>query len=106
MSTVRMTFHGAPITALRIRTELPMKMATVLNRMLRCPDGSLQTLKAVAGNVFATYFQAYEQIYPDVIALKELVDYKVCPECDKVFPTANYQQVWTVDTILFWLLFW
>ena len=36
---------------------------------------------------------AYEQIYPDVIALKELVDYKVCPECDKVFPTANYQQV-------------
>ena len=57
MSTVRMTFHGAPITALRIRNELPMKMATVLNKMLRCPDGSLQTLKSVAGNVFATYFQ-------------------------------------------------
>ena len=41
----------------------------------------------------SSLLSAYEQIYPDVIALKELVDYKVCPECDKVFPTANYQQV-------------
>ena len=43
--------------------------------------------------ILQSLLSAYEQIYPDVIALKELVDYKVCPECDKVFPTANYQQV-------------
>jgi len=93
MSTVRMTFHGAPLTALRIRNELPAKMSGVLSRMLRCPDDTLQTLKAYAGDVFAQYFGGYEQVYPDVIALKELVDYKVCPECDKVFPSSNYVQL-------------
>ena len=57
ISSVRMTFHGAPLTALKIRGELPEKMSGVLSRLLRCPDDSLQTLKNYAGDVFANYFQ-------------------------------------------------